>query len=59
MAEGEAPFKVEYAKSGRAGCKLCKGIITKDTLRLAKMVQVEPCVQATLHAVCFTPVLSV
>ena len=40
MDEEERPFKAEYAKSGRAGCKLCKGAITKDTLRLAKMVQV-------------------
>ena len=45
MAEEEAPFKAEYAKSGRAGCKLCKGNITKDTLRLAKMVQVKLGVQ--------------
>lgn len=41
MAEEEEPFKAEYAKSGRAGCKLCKGNISKDTLRLAKMVQVQ------------------
>lgn len=40
MADEERPFKAEYAKSGRAGCKLCKGAITKDTLRMAKMVQV-------------------
>jgi poly [ADP-ribose] polymerase len=40
MAEDEQPFKAEYAKSGRAGCKLCKGNISKDSLRLAKMVQV-------------------
>ena len=38
--EEERPFKAEYAKSGRAGCKLCKGNINKDTLRVAKMVQV-------------------
>jgi len=38
--EEERPFKAEYAKSGRAGCKLCKGTINKDTLRIAKMVQV-------------------
>ena len=41
MAEEEdRPFKAEYAKSGRAGCKLCKGAISKDSLRVAKMVQV-------------------
>lgn len=40
MAAEELPFKAEYAKSGRAGCKLCKGNISKDSLRLAKMVQV-------------------
>ena len=38
--EEERPFKAEYAKSSRAGCKQCKGNITKDTLRMAKMVQV-------------------
>ena len=38
--EEERPYKAEYAKSGRAGCKLCKGNISKDTLRMAKMVQV-------------------
>ncbi len=37
--EEERPFKVEYAKSGRAGCKQCRGTISKDTLRMAKMVQ--------------------
>ena len=41
MAEEDQPFKAEYAKSGRAGCKLCKGSISKDSLRLAKMVQVK------------------
>ena len=40
MDEEEKPFKAEYAKSGRAGCKQCKGAISKDTLRIAKMVQV-------------------
>ena len=40
MSDDEKPFKAEYAKSGRAGCKLCKGNITKETLRMAKMVQV-------------------
>ncbi|XP_037804095.1 poly [ADP-ribose] polymerase-like [Penaeus monodon] len=33
------PYRVEYAKSGRASCKTCKGNIAKDTLRLAVMVQ--------------------
>lgn len=36
----ELPYKAEYAKSGRAGCKMCKGNISKESLRLAKMVQV-------------------
>lgn len=36
----DLPFKVEYAKSGRAGCKGCKQNIGKDTLRVARMVQV-------------------
>ncbi|XP_006812383.1 poly [ADP-ribose] polymerase 1-like [Saccoglossus kowalevskii] len=33
------PFKAEYAKSSRASCKFCKGSISKESLRLAKMVQ--------------------
>ncbi|ODN00096.1 Poly [ADP-ribose] polymerase [Orchesella cincta] len=33
------PFKAEYAKTGRAGCKLCKTPIEKASLRLAIMVQ--------------------
>ncbi|KAL0276840.1 UNVERIFIED_CONTAM: hypothetical protein PYX00_004320 [Menopon gallinae] len=33
------PFRAEYAKSGRAACKLCKSTIAKDELRLAVMVQ--------------------
>ena len=37
--EEERPFKAEYAKSGRAACKQCKGVISKDSLRLAKMIQ--------------------
>ncbi|XP_053378443.1 poly [ADP-ribose] polymerase 1-like [Mercenaria mercenaria] len=32
-------FKAEYAKSGRASCKACKGSIAQDSLRLAIMVQ--------------------
>ena len=33
------PFRVEYAKSGRAGCKGCKDTIAKDSLRMAIMIQ--------------------
>lgn len=33
------PFAVEYAKSGRAACKICKDPIAKDALRIAKVVQ--------------------
>lgn len=48
MADEEAkPFRAEYAKSGRAGCKLCSGKITKDTLRMAKMVQVRDTLPTT------------
>lgn len=36
----ELPYKTEYAKSGRAGCKGCKMNIGQGTLRLAVMVQV-------------------
>lgn len=32
-------FKAEYAKSGRASCKGCKGTISQESLRLALMVQ--------------------
>ncbi|XP_013411414.1 poly [ADP-ribose] polymerase 1-like [Lingula anatina] len=35
----DLPFKAEYAKSNRASCKKCKELISKDTLRLAVMVQ--------------------
>ncbi|XP_064103766.1 poly [ADP-ribose] polymerase 1-like [Macrobrachium nipponense] len=35
----ELPYRAEYAKSGRASCRGCKGNIAKDTLRLAAMVQ--------------------
>lgn len=38
--EIDLPFKAEYAKSGRAGCKGCKSTIEKGSLRLAAMVQV-------------------
>lgn len=36
----DLPFKAEYAKSNRSSCKSCKDNISKDSLRLAKMVQV-------------------
>ncbi len=36
----DMPFKAEYAKSGRASCKMCRLAISKDSLRLAIMVQV-------------------
>ena len=36
----DPPFRTEYAKSNRATCKLCKLSISKDSLRLARMVQV-------------------
>lgn len=39
MAE-DFPFKAEYAKSNRSSCKLCRENIAKDSLRVAKMVQV-------------------
>lgn len=35
----DLPFKAEYAKSNRSSCKSCKDNISKDSLRLAKMVQ--------------------
>ena len=35
----DLPFRAEYAKSGRAGCKKCKEKIEKGELRLAVMVQ--------------------
>ncbi|XP_074645175.1 poly [ADP-ribose] polymerase 1-like [Tubulanus polymorphus] len=38
-AHDDLPFKAEYAKSGRASCKSCKTSISKDSLRLAVMVQ--------------------
>ena len=36
----DLPYKAEYAKSGRAGCKGCKTNIAQDSLRIARMVQV-------------------
>lgn len=44
----ELPFKAEYAKTGRAGCKKCKEKIGQDTLRLAVMVQVKEMFQYML-----------
>lgn len=35
----DLPFKAEYAKSGRASCKLCKNNIAQESLRLAVMIQ--------------------
>ncbi|XP_060074355.1 poly [ADP-ribose] polymerase 1-like [Ylistrum balloti] len=35
----DLPFKSEYAKSGRSSCKACSMSISKDSLRLAIMVQ--------------------
>ncbi|XP_046383121.1 poly [ADP-ribose] polymerase [Ischnura elegans] len=35
----DLPYRAEYAKSGRASCKGCKGSIEKEGLRLAVMVQ--------------------
>ncbi|XP_061389126.1 poly [ADP-ribose] polymerase [Musca vetustissima] len=35
----ELPFKAEYAKTGRAGCKGCKSNIGQGSLRIAAMVQ--------------------
>jgi hypothetical protein len=37
----DLPYRAEYAKSGRAGCKTCKTKIDQGTLRIAAMVQVE------------------
>ena len=39
MSEDESPYKAEYAKSGRASCKVCKSNIAQDSLRIARMVQ--------------------
>jgi len=47
MSDEDKPFKAEYAKSGRSSCKQCKGLINKDILRMAKMVQVKPYSLAT------------
>lgn len=39
MATPEKPWKAEYAKSGRSSCRTCKTPISKEVLRLGKMVQ--------------------
>ena len=41
MAEEEhdIPYKAEYAKSNRSSCKACKNTISKESLRIARMVQ--------------------
>ncbi|XP_062502234.1 poly [ADP-ribose] polymerase 1-like isoform X2 [Corticium candelabrum] len=33
------PYRAEYAKSSRSSCRTCQCTITKDTLRIARMVQ--------------------
>ena len=38
--EKDYPYTTEYAKSSRASCKSCKDGISKDTLRMAIMIQV-------------------
>ena len=43
----DLPFQAEYAKSNRSSCKACKEKIDKESLRLARMVQVG-CVDAFL-----------
>lgn len=40
MSEAELPYRIEYAKTGRAGCKKCKEKIDKGIVRIAAMVQV-------------------
>ena len=40
MMADDLPFQAEYAKSNRASCKACKEKIDKDSLRIARMVQV-------------------
>lgn len=37
----ELPYRAEYAKTGRAGCKKCKQKIDQGVLRIAAMVQVK------------------
>lgn len=40
MNTTEAPFKADYAKTGRSKCKYCKKLISNHSLRLATRVQV-------------------
>lgn len=35
----DLPYRAEYAKTGRAGCKKCKSKIDQGVLRMAAMVQ--------------------
>ncbi|XP_043465217.1 poly [ADP-ribose] polymerase [Leptopilina heterotoma] len=52
----DLPFRVEYAKSGRAGCKACKNPIAKDSLRLASIVQSpfhDGKMEKWFHSACF------
>lgn len=35
----DSEFRAEYAKSDRSTCKTCRSTISKDSLRLAIMVQ--------------------
>ena len=37
----DLPYRVEYAKSGRASCKKCKSKIDQGVLRIAAMIQVK------------------
>jgi hypothetical protein len=39
--EEDLPYKVEYSKSSRASCRLCREKIEAGVLRLAIMVQVK------------------
>lgn len=36
----DLPFRAEYAKTGRAGCRKCKQKIDQGQLRIAAMIQV-------------------
>lgn len=40
MNKIDLPFVAEYAKSGRASCKICKQKIGEGSLRMGVMVQV-------------------
>ncbi len=37
--EPDLPFRAEYAKSGRASCKGCKGNITQVLLRFTQLFE--------------------